>query len=430
MPVTSPPMGSGQSPAPGAPLSDAASLEQYFRSHFSELATEAKAQLDDAAAAAPRVVESAFRHAWEERQRIYTPQDLDSFLHEEVRHGAAREKSRRASLHRHDTHGGAKAHATPALDVEQSWTHLAHTLHLFPDDVSTSAEESAALLRHDTAGHVADLAKKRSWKAPIAIGVIAAVVVAGAIYYVDRLGDEGAVTGALASADARTHVATTAQLAKVTLDDGTQAILSPESKLIVPKQFGELMRAVKLDGEATFTVVPGQRKPLEIRAGNTKTLVTGTVLTVRAFASESAVVVALKQGSASVKVGDSIRVVGAGKAVLVKNQTMRDPTAGELAEATTWNEQTLTISNRQLRDVLPQLRRWYGLDIKVIDRTLLDRMVTMQASLDSPKEAINAVQQSANVQFAWAPDGKTMVFNDAKGAKATKGAKGATKKKK
>lgn len=414
MPVTSPPMGSDQSPTPAAPLSDAAALEQYFRSHFTELATEAKAQLDDAAAAAPRVVEGAFRHAWEERQRIYTPQDLDSFLHEEVRHGAAREKSRRASLHRHDTHGGAKAHAPPGLDVDQSWSHLARTLHLVPDDVSTSAEqESAALLRHDAAGHVADLAKKRSLKVPIAIVVVAAAVVAGGIYYVDRLGDEGAVTGALAAGDARTHVATTAQLAKVTLDDGTQAILSPESKLIVPKNFGELMRAVKLDGEATFTVVPSQRKPLEIRAGNTKTLVTGTVLTVRAFASESAVVVALKQGTASVKVGDSIRVVAAGKAVIVKNQTMREPTAGELAEATTWNEQTLTISNRQLRDVLPQLKRWYGLDIKVVDRPLLERMVTMQAALDSPNEAINAVQKSANVQFAWAPDGKTMVFNDA-----------------
>jgi ferric-dicitrate binding protein FerR (iron transport regulator) len=228
------------------------------------------------------------------------------------------------------------------------------------------------------------------------------------------------VTGALAAADARTHVAATAQLAKVTLDDGTQAVLSPESKLIVPKQFGDLLRAVKLEGEATFTVVPGQRHPLEIRAGNTKTLVTGTILTIRAFPAESAVVVALKEGTANVKVGDSVRVVGAGKAVFVKKQEMREPTPSELAEATTWNDQTLTISNRSLRDVLPQLKRWYGLDIKVVDRPLLDRMVSMQASLDSPKEAINAVQQSANVQFAWAPDGKTMVFNDAKGAKKKK----------
>ena len=290
-----------------------------------------------------------------------------------------------------------------------------------PDDVSTSAEqESAALLRHDAAGHVADLAKKRSWKVPIAIGIVAAALVAGGIWYVDRLGDEGAVTGALAAADARTHVATTAQLAKVTLDDGTQATLTPESKLIVPKQFGDLMRAVKLEGEATFTVVQGQRKPLEIRAGNTKTLVTGTVLTIRAFPSESSVVVALKDGTASVKVGDSTRVVGAGKALFVKNTAMREATTPELEEATSWNEQTLTIANRQLRDVLPQLKRWYGLDIKVIDTPLLDRMVTIQAPLDSPKEAINAVQQSANVQFAWAPDGKTMVFNDAKKAPAKK----------
>src|SRR5207237_5711957 len=228
---------------------------------------------------------------------------------------------------------------------------------------------------------------------PIAIGIVAAALVAGGIWYVDRLGDEGAVTGALAAADARTHVATTAQLAKVTLDDGTQATLTPESKLIVPKQFGDLMRAVKLEGEATFTVVQGQRKPLEIRAGNTKTLVTGTVLTIRAFPSESSVVVALKDGTASVKVGDSTRVVGAGKALFVKNTAMREATTPELEEATSWNEQTLTIANRQLRDVLPQLRRWYGLDIKVLDAPLLDRMVTMQASLDSPKEAINAIQQ-------------------------------------
>ena len=423
MPVTSPPMGSDQAPTPGVPLSDAVSLEQYFRSHFTDLATEAKEQLADAAAAAPKVVEGAFRHAWEERERIPTAQDLDAFLHEEVRHGAAREKSRRASLHRHDAHGGGKAaapHATAPADVDQSWAHLSRVLHLVPDDVSAAEQESAALLRHDAAGHVADLAKKRSWKVPIAIVVVAAIVVTAGIYYVDRLGDEGAVTGALAASDARTHVAATAQLAKVTLDDGTQAVLAPESKLIVPKQFGDLLRAVKLEGAATFNVGKGKSKPLEIRANNAHILATGTVLTVRAFPAETAVVIALKEGSASVKVGDSVRAIPTGKALFIKNKEMREATTPEVEEATSWNEQTLTIANRQLRDVLPQLRRWYGLDIKVLDAPLLDRMVTIQASLDSPKEAINAIQQSAHVQFAWGADGKTMLFKD---APATKGKK-------
>ncbi|HKW50073.1 MAG TPA: FecR family protein [Gemmatimonadaceae bacterium] len=415
MPVTSPPMGSDQSPTPGVPLSNAASLEQYFRAHFSDLATEAKAQLDDAGAAAPRVLESAFRHAWEERERISTSHDLDAFLHEEVRHGAAREKSRRASLHRYDTHGGGKAapHSSAQLDVDQSWAHLSRALHFVPDDISVAEQESAALLRHDAAGHVAELAKKRSWKVPIAIVVVAAALVGSGIYYVDRLGDEGAITGALAAPDARTHVAATAQLAKVTLDDGTQVVLAPESKLIVPKLFGDVMRAVKLEGAATFTVGKGRPKPLEIRANNAHILVTGTILIVRAFASETTVVVALKEGSANVKVGDSVHVVPTGKALFVKGKDVREATTPEFEEATSWNDQTLTIANRQLRDVLPQLRRWYGMDIKVLDPKLLDRMVTIQAPLDSQMEAIKAVQQSANVQFAWGDDRKTMTFKDA-----------------
>jgi ferric-dicitrate binding protein FerR (iron transport regulator) len=407
-------MGSDNPLTPGAPLNDPGSLEQYFRSHFTELATEAKAQLDDAGSAAPRVVEGAFRHAWEERERILTPHDLDSFLHEEVRHGVAREKSRRASLHRHDPPGSkaAAAHAPAPLDVEQSWNHLSHTLHLVPDDARTvAAQEVAAHLRHDTAGHVADMAKSRSWKVPVAVGVVAALIVAGGIYYVDRLGDEGAVTGALAAGDARVHVASTAQMAIVGLDDGTQVTLTPESKLTVPKRFGDQLRAVKLDGEAAFTVPPRKSAPFEVRAGNASILVTGTVLVVRAFASESAVVIALKEGTANVKVGDSTRAVKTGQALFVKKNLMRDPTASELQEATTWNDKTLTISNRQLRDVLPQLKRWYGLDIKVVDLPLLDRPVSMQASLDSQMEAIKAIEKSANVKFGY--EGKTMVFRDA-----------------
>ena len=414
MSATSPPMGSDLPPRPGVPLTDARSLEEYFRAHFSELTTEAKSHLDDASPAAPKVVEGAFRHAWEEREHIQTTEQLDAFLHDEVRHGAAREKSRRASLHHHSGGAPKTAHAATTVDVDTSWSHLSRSLHLVPDDVSTSAAESAALLRHDAAGHVAELAMKRSWKLPLAIGVVAALVVAGGIWYVDRLGDEGAVTGALSAADARTHVAATGQLAIVTLDDGTKVTLTPESKLIVPKQFGELMRTVKLDGEATFTVTPGQRRPFEVRAADTKTVVTGTVFTVRAFPSESAVVVAVQQGGATVQVGDSLRAVTAGQAVLVSKKTMRVPTAVELDEATSWNDHKLTIANRQLRDVLPQLKRWYGLDIHVLDKPLLDRPVTMQAALDSPNDAITGVSKSANVKFGY--EGKMMVFTDAKTA--------------
>jgi len=51
----------------------------------------------------------------------------------------------------------------------------------------------------------------------------------------------------------------------------------------------------------------------------------------------------------------------------------------------------------------------------VVDLPLLDRPVSIQASLDSPKEAITAVEKSANVKFGY--EGKTMVFRDAAAAK-------------
>jgi transmembrane sensor len=168
---------------------------------------------------------------------------------------------------------------------------------------------------------------------------------------------------------------------------------------------------VKLEGAASFTVAPGRKMPFEVRAGNTKVTVTGTVLTIRTYATDSSVVVALKEGSASVTVGDSSHAVAAGHGLYVKGNTTRDATPAEIDEATSWNDHVLTVSNRQLREVLPQLKDWYGSDIKVTDLPLLDRPVSITASLDSPLEAINAIERSANLKFGY--EGKTMVFHDA-----------------
>src|SRR5205085_660736 len=48
-------------------------------------------------------------------------------------------------------------------------------------------------------------------------------------------GGERAMLGTFAASDARTHVAATAQLAIINLEDGTSVTLTPGSTLIVPK---------------------------------------------------------------------------------------------------------------------------------------------------------------------------------------------------
>jgi hypothetical protein len=54
--------------------------------------------------------------------------------------------------------------------------------------------------------------------------------------------------------------------------------------------------------------------------------------------------------------------------------------------------------------------------VDVKDQSLLDRPVALDVPLDSPRAAIEAVEQSANVKAVF--EGKDMIFQDAKAAPA------------
>jgi len=238
--------------------------------------------------AAPRVVEGAFRHAWEERERIHSPSELETFLHDSVHHGAARELSRRASVHHFQTATPAKKAADAPPNVDEAWEHLSRSLHI-NDDLADKNAVVSEHLRHDAAEHVAAMGKRASFKEPIIITVVGAALALGGLWWVKRAGVEGSVISALASSDARTSVAPSGQMAIVNLDDAIKATISPESKLTVPKDYGPTMRAVRADGLARFEVQPAQQVPFQVRALGTAITVTGTDFTVRTIAADSTV---------------------------------------------------------------------------------------------------------------------------------------------
>ena len=402
-----------------SPLGDERALERLFRTQFSSLTEEAKTHLGtDASSSAPRVVESAFRTAWEERDRFTTQQELDAFLHDAVRRCAARELSRRAAAHHFGAQGKATArHSGPApVDVDQSWAHLNQTLH--HEGRSDAAAAHAEHLRHDAAHHVADLSKKRSWKMPLLIGLVGALIVGGLGWWLDHLGQEGVVTNALSKADTRKHETGPGQFAVVTLHDTTKVTLAPASKLVVPKEFGETMRAVRLDGAGTFEVTPGHTEALQIRAGNAAVYVTGTTLAVRSYPTDPAVTVYVREGTASVRVGSAEpQPIAAGKALRVERDgQVHEPSPEQLAEAMSWTEtpRRLTFVNRQLREAVPEINRWYAVDIKVPQVQLLDRKASVDASLDSLRVVIAQIASSADVEFGY--ESNVMVFRTKKEA--------------
>ena len=401
-------------------LVDEEALRLAFLAEYPALAVEARADLgEEAAVLGPKVVEGAFVRAWDARERLRTPDQLHAFLVDDVHHAAARALSRRAGAHRVAGGGtGSAAHADHAarsaeVSPSESWGHILHAVR-GEGHSQHALDEAAAVSRHDAAEHIAEVTRERSAWTMVGIGAAALAAVLAIGFWVERAGVDANTARAVSSADARVITAPQAQVGIVTLDDGSKVHLAPDSKLTVPSAFGAKIRAVKLEGAAAFAVAKGPATEFRVYAGDVIVVARGTEFTVRNYSADSGVTVVVTEGAVDLRQGSVVRAMAAGSAVVARPGTAtRAASAGERDAADSWRTGVLSITNRPLRDVLPQLARWYGLNVTVLDKALLDRPVTLRASLDSSRQAIRGIEGSAGVEFGY--EGRTMVFR-ARGA--------------
>jgi ferric-dicitrate binding protein FerR (iron transport regulator) len=360
------------------------------------------------------VVSKAFHLAWQDRKRFHSFEELDAFLGAQIHHGATREISRRAGLHRMEHHEGLGGHAhtkheTHEMTVDEAWDRLEHTLQ---GGAPEAYKARASNARHEAAAHVKDLGKEKNWTPAIIIGVVAVALILGIMWYVDRAGADRLVTNALAAQDARHTEMGNMQIANVTLEDSTIATLAPQTRLTVPSRYGRNeIRAVRVTGAASFNVTQQFDTPFEVRVGDVAVIARGTIFTVRKYGDEADVIVHVKQGNVDVKHGENVRNVPQGMSVVVgADGATRVPRPEELQEAINWVDGTVTIAGRPLRYVLSQMKRWYGLDIKVPNTALLDRQVFLSAPANSQREAIASVEASGGLRFTYI--GENMAFED------------------
>lgn len=416
-------------------LSDEQALRRVFDANFNTYIESVRSTLGDAAGQAPRVVESAFCNAWKQRASLANADQTKSFLADEVQHGATRALSRRAAAHRFGTHGGrdtgaADAHtsSTGPADAEASWTRILQLIHETGVDSHAAAATAG---RHEAAAHMKIAARKTSWGPLIGIGVVGLLLSVGGALYMSRLGEDDAVASAVSTAGLEPIAASSpGQIGSTTLADGTKMRIGPETKITVPDGFPTKMRAVKVDGTATFEVAPGQVLPFRVVAKRMHFIATGTKFIISAYSNDSGAAVRVTEGTVTVKSNGKTRVVNAGQSLTVdRSGAMAAPSEEMAAQDFGWVDGRISFQHRQMRDVIEQLSRWFNLDVKVPDLPLLDREASFAVSLDSSRAAITQVEQSGNVKFGF--EGETRVFRDAtgKGAAPSKTAPAAKPKK-
>lgn len=168
-----------------------------------------------------------------------------------------------------------------------------------------------------------------------------------------------------------TPAGTTTSLA---LSDGTEVLLSANSRLEYTKVFSAEKREVTLMGEARFSVAKDAGRPFIVRTEQIQTQVLGTVFDVKAY-PQTLPDVTLYEGKVEVSLnGASPRLMQPGEQASINKEGKL-----QLAKASTdqgkWAEGEFSFDNRELKSVMQEIGSWYNISVVFHSRPLLEERI-------------------------------------------------------
>jgi len=192
---------------------------------------------------------------------------------------------------------------------------------------------------------------------------------------------------------ARTVVTNVGERDSLRLPDGSQVVLAPASRLVVT-DFGRARREVQLQGAAWFAVRHDEARPFTVRAGGAVIQDIGTAFAVRTD-GDSGVAVAVTEGVVALRAvvaaasGDTGVVLAAGDRGVLRAGGRVSAVRGGVTEAdTAWRQGRLVYRDASLDQVVADLRRWYGVELRVADASVAGRHLTATFEAGDPVERV------------------------------------------
>ncbi|MEQ8554366.1 MAG: FecR domain-containing protein [Cyclobacteriaceae bacterium] len=157
------------------------------------------------------------------------------------------------------------------------------------------------------------------------------------------------------------------------LPDGSSVKLNAGSKLIVPEIFEGGVREVELVGEAFFNVEPDPSRPFLINVQGMKVEVLGTSFNIKAYDGDTDHLVAVKTGKVKVQSKltgvevqldpQELSILSIGSGAIKKRAFHNE----DLIFG--WTEKMIVFKDHQVDDVISEIERWFGVEIK-LEKTL------------------------------------------------------------
>jgi len=189
----------------------------------------------------------------------------------------------------------------------------------------------------------------------------------------------------------------------LTLSDGTRIVIGPLSSVTIPADYGVNSRSVQVRGDAWFDVVHDESKPFTVHAGNAAIVDIGTRFAVSSDAA-AGVSVSVTEGAVSLRqlnspagqgvilhAGDNGRLDPDGRVISERGKV----TADDLA----WRDGRLVFRDAELAEVAGSMRKWYGIEMKIADRSLNNRHLTATFNGESANRVLETIRLALGVEI-------------------------------
>ena len=255
-------------------------------------------------------------------------------------------------------------------------------------------------------------ARRPLWQPLGVVGLLAAAAVVGVVgtRQLRKAPDPGAQATL-----ARTYTTGVGQRDSVRLADGTRIVLGPDTRLTVPADYGTASRSVELRGDGYFDVVHDAAKPFTVRVGRAVVEDIGTTFSVE---SDDAAATSVSVIAGSVRLrpaaseatsgvvlaaGDRGSIDEAGRAT-AQQHVVRD-------EDVAWTHGRLVFRDAPLSRVANELRRWYGVTLRVNDSALLSTPVSTSFAGEPADRVLNIIGLTLGARVQRQGDTATLIFN-------------------
>lgn len=296
--------------------------------------------------------------------RVCTPEEtrlVEQWLHDDPRHAMRLNAARYAFVYQ----------STPPVPdpVERIWAVLHERLRQ-----EHALREAASSMRRGAAPGWP------RWRMAFALGAIATIVVGFLIGMHERHPSIQATT------PGHRYATNAGQRATIRLTDGSRVTIGPKTVLVVATDFGTAQRTVVLDGEAQFEVTTKGPVPFMVRTHTLVTRVLGTTFTVRRYPTDAATRVVTVRGRVSLRDVATNRdavVLSAGMRGIATDSGRIEVTPNvAIEDYTAWTSGRLIFHETPVPDIVADLGRSYGADIRLADSTLASRALSLTVLSD------------------------------------------------